>query len=139
MAREFSRTDRVAQVVHQEVASILQFEMKDRDPRLGLVTVSGAEVSKDLAHAKIYVTLFESDDEKVKEQLAILEENKGFIRSLLSKRLTSRTVPALRFLQDTSLTEGVRISSLVSKTVEEDRERARKAGRDPDAEESEES
>ena len=48
MAREFSRTDRVGQQIHKEIASILQNEFKNRDPRLGMVTVSGVEVSRDL-------------------------------------------------------------------------------------------
>jgi ribosome-binding factor A len=58
MAREFSRTDRVGQQIHKEIASILQNEFKNRDPRLGMVTVSAVEVSRDLAYAKIFVTFF---------------------------------------------------------------------------------
>ena len=131
MAREFSRTDRVAQQIHKEVASILQNEFKKRDPQLGFVTVSGAEVSRDLAHAKVFVTFFESDPEKEKQYMAILDNNKGFVRSLLAKKIRMRAVPALHFHQDNSITEGMRISNLVSKTLVEDREKARKAGRDP--------
>ncbi|GGD75468.1 30S ribosome-binding factor RbfA [Lacimicrobium alkaliphilum] len=134
MAREFSRTDRVGQQIHKEIASILQHEFKHRDPRLGMVTVSGVEVSRDLAYAKIYVTIYADDDEKIKLQLDILEDNKGFVRSLLAKRMSMRTVPALRFLQDKSITEGVRLSALLTETVNKDKERARKAGRDPDTE-----
>lgn len=135
MAREFSRTDRVGQQIHKEIASILQHEFKHRDPRLGMVTVSGVEVSRDLAYAKIYVTIYADDDDKIKLQLDILEDNKGFVRSLLARRMNMRTVPALRFLQDKSITEGVRMSALLTETVNKDKERARKAGRDPDAEE----
>lgn len=134
MAREFSRTDRVAQQIHKEVASILQNEFKKRDPGLGFVTVSGAEVSRDLAHAKVFVTFFESDEEKIKAYMKSLDENKGFIRSLLAKRIRMRSVPALQFKQDVSITEGMRISSLVSQTVSDDIEKARKAGRDVDQE-----
>ncbi|ALS97970.1 30S ribosome-binding factor RbfA [Lacimicrobium alkaliphilum] len=137
MAREFSRTDRVGQQIHKEIASILQHEFKHRDPRLGMVTVSGVEVSRDLAYAKIYVTIYADDDDKIKLQLDILEDNKGFVRSLLAKRMSMRTVPALRFLQDKSITEGVRLSALLTETVNKDKERARKAGRDPDAEDQE--
>lgn len=136
MAREFSRTDRVAQQIHKEVASILQNEFKKRDPQLGFVTVSGAEVSRDLAHAKVFVTFFESDPEKEKQYMAILDNNKGFVRSLLAKRIRMRSVPALYFHQDNSITEGMRISNLVSKTLVEDREKARKAGRNPNDAES---
>ncbi|GAB3014821.1 30S ribosome-binding factor RbfA [Bowmanella dokdonensis] len=137
MAREFSRTDRVGQQIHKEVASILQNEFKNRDPRLGMVTVSGAEVSRDLAHAKVFVTFFESDEAKIKEQMAILDDNKGFVRSLLSKRMSMRTVPAIRFVQDLSITEGMRLSNLLSETISKDKERARQAGRDPEGEDKE--
>lgn len=136
MAREFSRTDRVGQQIHKEIASILQNEFKNRDPRLGMVTVSSVEVSRDLAHAKIYVTFFENDEELMNEYLAILEENKGYIRTLLASRMRMRAVPALKFVRDSSLTEGIRIANLVSETRNKDAERARLAGRDADEQDS---
>ncbi|WP_417700132.1 30S ribosome-binding factor RbfA, partial [Pseudoalteromonas lipolytica] len=59
--REFSRTDRVAQQIQKEIAVILQREIKD--PRLGMVTVSAVEVSRDLSYAKGFITVFNTDDE----------------------------------------------------------------------------
>jgi len=56
MAREFKRSDRVAQEIQKEIAVILQREVKD--PRIGMVTVSDVEVSSDLSYAKIFVTFF---------------------------------------------------------------------------------
>lgn len=138
MAREFSRTDRVGQQIHKEIASILQNEFKNRDPRLGMVTVAGVEVSRDLAHAKIYVTFFENDEEQVKNYLSILEDNKGFIRSLLASRMRMRAVPAVKFVRDGSLAEGIRIANLVSETLSNDAERAKQAGRSIDDHESDE-
>ena len=132
MPREFSRTDRVGQQIHKEIASILQNEFKNRDPRLGMITVSDVEVSRDLAHSKVFVTFFENDEERVENYLAILEENKGFIRTLLASRMRMRTVPALKFVRDSSLTEGIRIANLVSETRNKDAERARLAGRESD-------
>lgn len=137
MAREFSRTDRVGQQIHKEVASILQNEFKKRAPEFGFITVSGAEVSRDLAHAKVFVTFFESDEEKIKESMKILDDNKGFIRSLLAKRIRMRAVPALVFKRDVSITEGMRISNLVSKTLSDDKDKAEQAGRDYDADSEE--
>jgi ribosome-binding factor A len=136
MAREFSRTDRVGQQIHKEIASILQNEFKNRDPRLGMVTVSGVEVSRDLAHAKIYVTFFENDEEQVKNYLTILDDNKGFIRTLLASRMRMRAVPAVKFARDGSLAEGIRIANLVSDTLNKDEERAKLAGRYLDDHES---
>lgn len=138
MAREFSRTQRVGQQIHKEVASILQNEFKNRDSRLGMVTVSGVDVSRDLAHAKVFVTFFDSDEEKIKLNMEILEDNKGFVRSLLARRIRMRAVPALKFMQDNSITEGMRISSLVTETLNKDKQRAKDAGRDMDSEEKNE-
>lgn len=135
MPKEFSRTERVGQQIHKEVASILQNEFKNRDPRLGLVTVSGTEVSRDLAHAKVYVTFFDSDQDKIKLYMSILEDNKGFVRTLLAKRMRMRAVPAIKFLQDVSITEGMRISNLVTDALNQDKERAEKAGRTLDKDE----
>jgi ribosome-binding factor A len=56
MAREFARTDRVGQEIQKEVAMIIQREVKD--PRLGMVTVSAVEITRDLAYAKVFVTFF---------------------------------------------------------------------------------
>jgi ribosome-binding factor A len=124
MAKEFSRTDRVSQQVHKEVASILQHELKHRLPELGFITVSGAEVSRDLAHAKIFLTFFNNDEEETKAHMKLIDDNKGFVRSLLSKRLRMRSVPHLHFLQDISITEGMRISNLVSETISKDQEKS---------------
>ena len=138
MAREFSRTDRVGQQIHKEVASILQNEFKNRDPRLGMVTVAGVEVSRDLAHAKVYVTFFENDEEQMKAYLDILQDNKGFIRTLLANRMRMRAVPALKFVRDGSLAEGIRIANLVDDTVNKDAARAKQAGRKLDESDSSE-
>ncbi|APE06171.1 MULTISPECIES: 30S ribosome-binding factor RbfA [Alteromonas] len=120
MAREFSRTDRVAQQVHKEVASILQNEYKHRVGDMPLITVSEVEVSRDLAHAKIYVTIYNSTEEEGKAQVKQLKELKGFIRSILAKRLRMRSVPDLHFFEDKSIIEGMRISNLVSQTIATD-------------------
>jgi ribosome-binding factor A len=138
MAREFSRTDRVGQQIHKEIASILQNEFKNRDPRRGMVTVSGVEVSRDLAYAKIFVTFFENDEEQAKNYLTILQDNKGFIRTLLASRMRMRAVPALKFVRDGSLAEGIRIANLVSDTLNKDLERAKRAGRSADDQELDE-
>ncbi|WP_333971382.1 30S ribosome-binding factor RbfA [Alteromonas mediterranea] len=120
MAREFSRTDRVAQQVHKEVASILQNEYKHRVGDMPLITVSDVDVSRDLAHAKIFVTIYNSTKEEGKVQIKQLAEYKKFIRSILAKRLRMRSVPDLHFFEDKSIIEGMRISNLVSQTIAKD-------------------
>ena len=123
MAREFSRTDRVGQQIHKEVASILQHEFKHREPLIGMITVSGVEVSRDLAHAKVFITFYENDEDKVKGDLEKLQDAKGFIRGILGKRVRMRKVPALHFFRDGSILEGARISELVNKAVAKDKEK----------------
>ena len=121
MAREFSRTDRVGQQIHKEIASILQNEFKNRDPRLGMVTVSAVEVSRDLSYAKIFITVFNTQDEDAAKQSAkVLNEATGYIRSLLGKRIRARIMPELKFVVDNSLMEGMRISNLVDSIIRED-------------------
>ena len=117
--REFSRTDRVAQQIQKEIAVILQREIKD--PRLGFVTVSAVEVSRDLSYAKIFVTVLNtSDEDKTKQSVQILNDATGYIRSILGKRIRARIMPELRFVVDTSLLEGMRISNLVDSVIRED-------------------
>lgn len=117
--REFSRTDRVAQQIQKEIAVILQREIKD--PRLGMVTVSAVEVSRDLSYAKVFITVFNTEDENAAKQSAkVLNEVTGYIRSLLGKRIRARIMPELKFVVDNSLMEGMRISNLVDSVIRED-------------------
>ncbi|PHM29652.1 30S ribosome-binding factor RbfA [Xenorhabdus budapestensis] len=126
MAREFSRTQRVAQEMQKEIAIILQREVKD--PRIGMATVSGVEVSRDLAYAKVFVTFLnvlveEHDSDKVQGSIKALNEASGFIRSLLGKAMRLRVIPELTFSYDSSLIEGMRMSNLVTNVVKNDEQR----------------
>jgi len=121
MAREFSRTDRVGQQIHKEVASILQHEFRHREPEVGMITVSGVEVSRDLAHAKIFITFYNNEEDKAESDLKKLQDAKGFVRGLLGKRIRMRNVPAIHFFRDSSIVEGARISELVNKALEQDK------------------
>ena len=119
MAREFKRSDRVAQEIKKEIAVILQREVKD--PRIGMVTVSDVEVSRDLAYAKIFVTfLFNNDQEAISQGMKGLEKASPYIRTLVGKAMRLRIVPELRFIYDESLVEGMRMSNLVSNVIRED-------------------
>ena len=119
MSREFKRSDRVAQDLKKEVAVILQREVKD--PRIGMVTVSDVEVSRDLAYAKIFVTfLFDNDQDAIVQGMKGLEKASPYIRTLVGKAMRLRIVPELRFIYDESLVEGMRMSNLVSNVIRED-------------------
>ncbi|WIM83228.1 30S ribosome-binding factor RbfA [Gallibacterium anatis] len=120
MAREFSRAQRVAQEIKKEIAVILQREVKD--PRIGMVTVSDVEVSRDLAYAKIFVTfLFDEGEQQIEQGMSGLHKASPYIRSLLGKAMRLRIVPELRFVYDNSLVEGMRMSNLVTKVINQDK------------------
>ena len=120
--REFKRTDRVADQLQKELAVLIQREVKD--PRLGMVTVSGATVSRDLGYADIYVTLLgEQDSERIKENLQVLKRAAGFPRSQIAQRIKLRHVPELRFHFDESVVRGQHLSSLIDEAVSSDRAR----------------
>lgn len=119
MAREYARTDRVGQQIQKEIAIILMREIKD--PRLSMTTVSAVEVTRDLAYAKVFVTFFNDNAEDIKASLEVLADAEGYIRSLLGKRLRARIMPHLRFVYDSSMSEGVRMSALVDQAVASDK------------------
>ncbi|SIN72592.1 30S ribosome-binding factor RbfA [Salinivibrio sp. ES.052] len=121
MGKDFSRTDRVGHQLQKEIALILQREIKD--PRIGMVTVSDVQISRDLAYAKVFVTFLTVDEQAPTESLKALNEASGYIRSLVGKAIRLRITPELTFVFDESLTEGIRISNLVSKAVRSDNER----------------
>ena len=120
--REFKRTDRVGDQLQKELAILIQREVKD--PRLGMVTVSGVTVSRDLGYADVYVTLLGEDSaERIKENLKVLKQAAGFLRSQIARRVKLRHVPELRFHYDESVVRGQRLSSLIDQAVSNDRAR----------------
>ncbi|HGJ5854842.1 30S ribosome-binding factor RbfA [Arsenophonus nasoniae] len=127
MAREFGRAQRVAQEIQKEIAIILHREIKD--PRVKMATVSGVEVSRDLAYAKVFVTFLnitdqENETEMVKNGIKVLNGDMAkHIRSLLGKAMRLRIVPELTFFYDNSLVEGMRMSNLVSNVIRDDEKR----------------
>lgn len=120
--RGYKRTDRIADQIQRDLAVLLQREIKD--PRVGMVTVSGVKVAKDLSFADVYVTFMtlEKDDE-VKEALAVLEHASGFLRSMLAKSIKLRVMPRLRFHFDQVIVSAPRISNLISQAIREDESR----------------
>jgi ribosome-binding factor A len=105
----YDRIQRVSDLMHRNIARLLASEFKD--PRVGMVTVAGVEVSRDLAHAKVFVTVFEED--KSKETIAILNKATGFFRMSLAQVTDLRIIPKIRFHFDESVAQGARIESLL--------------------------
>ena len=122
MAKAFTRSSRVGHELQKEIAIILQREIKD--PRLGMVTVSGVDISRDLSYAKVFVTFLNDDDPQVIEQgLNVLNDAKGYIRTLIGKAMRLRIIPEIKFFYDESLVKGMQMSSLVSDVIKQDNER----------------
>lgn len=115
MAREFSRTNRISEVVMRELAQMIQHEVAD--PRVGMVTVSHVDVTSDLKYAKVFITRLDGfDSEKdVKECLQGLNRAAGFLRRGLAKRVELRAIPELRFQYDKSLEHGFHMDDLIAK------------------------
>jgi ribosome-binding factor A len=110
MPREFSRTRRVAEQLQRELAVLVRDEIKD--PRLGMVSISGAEVSRDLAYATVYISVL-GDEKAVADSLAVLNRAAGFLRHRLGQLMRIRVVPQLKFEFDSSLQEGARMDALI--------------------------
>ncbi len=111
MAREFGRNARVSSQLQKELALILQRDIKD--PRLGFVTVNEVVVSKDLAVAKVYITVLNADKETIQDNIEILNEASPYLRGVLGKRIKMRAVPELRFFYDDSMDTGLRVDALL--------------------------
>lgn len=121
MAKQYSRTQRVADQMQRELAILIQREV--RDPRLGMVTITAVDVSRDLAHGKVFFTLLGKDsDEDVAQNREILNEVAGFLRMQLGRVMKLRSVPQLHFHYDESIRRGVHLSSLIERAVAEDRQ-----------------
>ncbi len=136
MLEQSQRQQRVADLIQRELATLIQLEVDD--PRIGMVSVTGVEVSRDLAYANVYVTILNSasgvedsrlgelpagdlDNLEIEESVKALNKAAGYLRSLLARRLKLRLTPKLRFHFDGSVSGGNKLSSLIDKALEADR------------------
>ena len=111
MAKDFSRSHRVAEQMQRELADLLMFEVKD--PRVGMVTITAVEVTGDMAHAKIFYTVAKQSDSLQQG----LEKSAGFLRTQLGRRMLLRTVPQLHFVYDASIDNGMKMSRLIDEAL----------------------
>ena len=107
-----ARSARIADQIQRSLAELIRVEV--RDPRVGLVTITGVELSRDHSHAKVFFTVLGADSAPALEGLT---RAAGFLRSELSHRLTTRKVPELHFAFDESVERGVRLSRLIDEAV----------------------
>ena len=123
MAKEFGRSQRVGDFLKRELASLIQFEI--RDPRVGMVSVTDVEVSRDMSHAKVFVTVLGKEtEEETAESMEVLNQAAGFLRTQVAKSNNARTTPKLRFYFDSSVGRGQQLSKLIDDAVSADKQSA---------------
>jgi ribosome-binding factor A len=120
MAGEFSRTSRIGDQLQKELASLIQFEVKD--PRLGIITINEVRVAKDLGYADIYYTVLGMDDkpEKLADSQTALNSASNFLRRRASQEIKLRVMPQLRFHYDDSVVNGAKMSALIDEAIKAD-------------------
>jgi ribosome-binding factor A len=120
MAREFGRPERVADFLRKELSQVMQQQL--RDPRVGLASITDVDVSRDLSHAKVHVTVLGSDSaDDAKEIIQVLNKASGFFRSQVAKSHSMRITPTIRFYFDESIHRGQHLSSLIDDASAADR------------------
>lgn len=112
------RMARVAELIKREVSQMLISGIKDDRVGAGIVSVTDVNVSGDLQHAKIFVSIYGSDEAKA-ETMAGLKSATGYVRSELGHRIRLRRTPEVVFLEDKSLERGDRILSLLNRLNQE--------------------
>ncbi len=118
MQKDSNRPRRVAELIRRELAMLIPRELDD--PHAHQITLTGAEVSRDLSSARIYFSLL-SGAAEAKQTAKSLNRAAGFLRHTLMGRVSLRTVPALRFYFDESVERGARIDSLIDQAMNEDK------------------
>jgi ribosome-binding factor A len=114
------RLRRIADQIQRELSDVLRNELKD--PRVGMITLTGVEVSPDVAHARVFFTTL-GDADALAGTEAGLARAAGFLRTALGRRLKLHNIPELHFHYDASVERGVRLSKLIDDAVSEEKTR----------------
>ena len=121
MAKQYSRTQRIGDQMQRELATMISREVKD--PRLGFITITAVDVTRDLGHAKVFITVMgDNTAEQIQSNLEVLNDAAGFLRMLLGKAMKLRTIPQLHFHYDSSIERGAHLSALIDKARAADKQ-----------------
>jgi ribosome-binding factor A len=112
----YKRSQRVSDLIREEVAEIIMYKLKD--PRIGFVTVTGVDLTDDIKIAVVYVSVLKKEERET--TLEILNSAKSFIRSELSRRLRMKIIPSISFKLDASIEYGNKIDQLLDQIREKD-------------------
>ncbi len=111
---KFKRSERVSHLIHRVISNIIENDLSDR--RIGMVTVTGVELGKDLKNARIYISVL-GDDKEIESSVDILNNASNYIRALLSERIDLKNIPAIKFYFDSSIIDGMRIDKLLNDNI----------------------
>ena len=114
-SRPGARRARIADQIQRELAELIRLEV--RDPRVRMVTLTGVELSRDQSHARVFFTALGSESD-VRDALEGLSHAAGFLRTSLAHRLSTRSVPELKFTFDESVERGIRLTRLIDEAVQ---------------------
>jgi len=113
MVHPYRRTDRVEELLKEEIARVVRLEVKD--PRVGFATIMHVDVSRDLRHARVYVSVM-GDEEEKQASVEALRRASGFIRGRVGREVTLKRLPELHFEIDRTLEQAARIEELLDRT-----------------------
>lgn len=122
MANNNRRVERVASLIKREISQMVMLDIKDDRVGAGMVSVTDVDVSGDLQHAKVFVSIYGTDEARA-ETMEGLQAATGFVRSELGQRLRLRRTPEIIFKEDLGVERGTRVLSLINQLS---RERAEK-------------
>ena len=119
MANASGRLEKIADLLKRELAKLIQNEV--RDPRVGMVSITGIKVSRDLAYAEVFLTVLgKTDKADAEESIAALNKAAGFLRTMLAKEVNLRSTPKLTFTYDESIARGSYLSGLIDEALAKD-------------------
>ncbi len=118
MPREFPRARRIEEQLKRLLSELVRREVKD--PRVGLITITAVEVSRDLTHAKVFFTPFAGIGDAA-VMLEALQHAAGYLRIQVRNQMRLRAAPELDFQLDDSIERGARLSALITDAVDKDR------------------
>lgn len=118
--KDYARSERLASQIQRELAQLIQTEMKD--PRLGMPSILEVQVSRDLAHARVYFSVLNPDEAPA--CLAALNSASGFLQREIGKSIKSRVTPRLSFIYDDTDVRGRQLSDLIDSAVANDKVKA---------------
>lgn len=128
MHKEFARTDRIAGEIRRVMADLIRDELSD--PRIGMVSITGVEVAKDLGHARLFISALEMAGSDAATSVEALNGAAGLLRRELGRRIKFRVLPRIQFLVDDTERDAVDLEAKIRAARKQDEAAAERRGDD---------